>query len=104
MNNATTQADYLADRMMPVPDGCVLWTGPVSARGYGVWARKDRYRSRLAHAVVWELTHGPVPKGLELDHLCRVQTCVNTAHLEPVTHLVNVRRGDRPGRVSDVTA
>jgi hypothetical protein len=35
---------------------------------------------------------GPVPEGLELDHLCRVTTCVRPSHLEPVTTGENVRR------------
>lgn len=47
---------------------------------------------RLAHKVQWETVHGPVPDGLELDHLCRQRDCVNPAHLEPVTHAENMRR------------
>lgn len=35
-----------------------------------------------------------VPYGKELDHVCRVRACVNPAHLEPVTHIENVRRGN----------
>ena len=36
-----------------------------------------------------------MPRGLELDHLCRVRSCVNPEHLEPVTHKVNMQRGPR---------
>lgn len=43
----------------------------------------------------WEAVYGPVPKGHELDHLCRVRACINTEHLEPVISAVNVQRGDR---------
>lgn len=53
------------------------------------------HRPRFAHRVTYEHYVGPVPEGLELDHLCRVRNCVNPAHLEPVTHLLNVRRGAR---------
>jgi hypothetical protein len=35
---------------------------------------------------------GPVPEGLELDHLCENPPCCNPAHLEPVTHAENNRR------------
>ena len=49
--------------------------------------------AKKAHRVSWELLVGPIPEGLELDHLCRNHGCVNPDHLEPVTHAVNVRRG-----------
>jgi len=68
-------------------DGCWIWQGPKNNRGYGWWGRK------LAHRRMYESIRGPIPKGLELDHLCRVTACVNPDHLEPVTHAENVRRG-----------
>jgi len=43
--------------------------------------------------VVYEALHGPIPPGLECDHLCRVPWCVNPAHIDLVAHAVNVRRG-----------
>lgn len=71
--------------------GCWLWTASTVNNGYG------RFRiggeSRLAHRVSYELHVGPIPEGLQLDHLCRVRDCVNPAHLEPVTASVNIRRG-----------
>lgn len=48
----------------------------------------------MAHRVVYEHELGPIPAGLTLDHLCRVRSCVNPAHLEPVTIGVNVLRGN----------
>jgi hypothetical protein len=71
-------------------EGCWLWTGPVDGAGYG----RMGARSRAAHRVAYEWLIGPVPDGLELDHLCRVRNCVNVSHLEPVTHRENVLRGD----------
>lgn len=46
-----------------------------------------------AHRVAYELTRGPIPAGMEIDHLCRVRSCVNPDHLEAVTRGENLRRG-----------
>lgn len=46
-----------------------------------------------AHKLVWEYTFGPTPDRCDMDHLCRVPACVNPVHLEPVTHVENIRRG-----------
>ena len=72
---------------------CIIWAGALTQDGYGKlsWNRK---RSRLAHRAAWEEIHGPVPIGLELDHLCRVRACVNPDHLEAVTHRENILRGE----------
>jgi hypothetical protein len=72
--------------------GCWLWRGAINPKGYGKWPRPDG--SRLAHRRVYELVVGPIPAGLQLDHLCRVRACVNPAHLEPVTNRENARRGE----------
>lgn len=47
---------------------------------------------RYAHRVAYEHLVGPVPDGLQLDHLCRNRRCVNPDHLEPVTAQENTRR------------
>jgi len=70
--------------------GCWTWTGTIDPGGYGHYKLGQ---SQHAHRVAYELVVGPIPEGLELDHLCRNPSCVNPAHLEPVTHAENVRRG-----------
>ena len=75
---------------MPVEDGCWLWTSHIQWQGYGrVWWNG---KSRAAHRVVYQLLFGPITDET-LDHLCRVRSCVNPAHLEPVSHAVNAGRG-----------
>lgn len=73
-----------------VQGSCWTWIRSRSDRGYGVHSRN--HRLRYAHRTVYQLLIGPVPKGLELDHLCLNKACVNPDHLEPVTHRVNVLR------------
>lgn len=78
--------------------GCWDWTGARMANGYGVFNMPDRLGggTRLAHRVSYELNVGPIPDGLELDHLCRVRHCVRPDHLEAVTHRENDLRGASP--------
>lgn len=73
---------------------CHEFTGYTDSRGYGKIGIKNDVV--LAHKLMWEFVNGPVPEGLELDHLCRNHSCVNPDHLEPVTHKVNVLRGVGP--------
>lgn len=78
--------------------GCIDWTGRLNTSGYApFW---DGTRMVRAHRWAWEAIHGPVPEGSELDHLCRRRCCVNPAHMEPVTHLVNVRRSGPANKVA----
>ena len=83
------------DYVWPEPtSGCWLWSGAIADTGYGsIRTSRPEPRTLLAHRLSYELTNGPIPEGLELDHKCRVRCCVNPEHLEPVTHSVNHRRG-----------
>ena len=80
-----------------VSDDCWIWTGSQSGRiktGEGYGSIKRNGRSMLAHRVMYELLVGPIPEGLQLDHLCRNHICVRPDHLEPVTGPENTRRGN----------
>jgi hypothetical protein len=91
---ARPEKTFAALEAMAIPEpnsGCLLWMGMVNQYGYG--RVKIGGQRTVAHRAAYELACGPVPDGLELDHLCRVRCCINPAHLEPVTHRENGRRG-----------
>jgi hypothetical protein len=89
-------------------DGCWLWTGSLTPKGYACipWRKKGTHR---AHRVSYEEFVGAIPVGLILDHTChnpalcsggvscKHRRCVNPEHLEPVTIEENLRRGNGPG-------
>ena len=72
--------------------GCWEWTAVRTRLGYGQFS--VRRRMVYSHRFSYELRRGPVPAGLELDHLCRNPSCVNPDHLEAVTHRENALRGE----------
>lgn len=77
-------------RLVEFSSECWRWTGHRSSGGYGQF-----HLERVivpAHRVSYEMEKGPVPDGLQLDHLCRVRECVRPLHLEPVTPGENIRR------------
>ncbi len=82
--------ERLARFSIPEPNsGCVLWLGDTN-KGYGVlWDGKKRL---YAHRLAYEVAIGPIPDGLDVDHLCSTTACLNPEHLDPVTRSENSRR------------
>jgi HNH endonuclease len=71
-------------------DDCWNWTGNLQSSGYGVIT--ENRKSYVVHRLTYTWVKGPIPVGLEIDHLCRNKRCVRPDHLEAVTHGENVRR------------
>ncbi len=69
---------------------CHIWLGPLNSSGYARVMRGGVLQ--MAHRYAYEAAVGPIPAGLEIDHLCMQRRCVNPEHLEPVTHEENNRR------------
>lgn len=84
-------------------DTCWLWSASLMTTGYGQFVVYKNHHIG-AHRFAYELMVGPIPDGLQIDHLCRVRTCVNPAHLEPVTRGENMHRGIAIQRIKEEAA
>lgn len=94
----TDPKQWLRDRVFVAPDGCWLWLGPATlkGKGYGLLVTGPRTARVyiIAHRFAYEAFRGPVPDGLELDHIvCDQKLCCNPWHLKAVTHRENMLRG-----------
>ncbi len=83
-----------APKVKPQPNGCWLWTANLHPdTGYSrMWL--SRHDNKLGHRIAFEWARGPIPEGLVIDHLCRNRACVNPDHMEIVTNVENVMRGE----------
>lgn len=105
-------SERLMAKVIKDASGCWQYTGkPNPVNGYCTIG--DQSRQRPAHRVAYEIFVGPIPEGMEIDHLCHTmdqacpggiecphRRCVNPAHLEPVTRTENNRRSLSPSAVN----
>lgn len=86
---------FIESHCMPIPEcGCWIWMRRLNDGGYGCLNRGGE--DTLVHRITFKIRRGPIPEGKDLDHLCRVRSCCNPNHLEPVTRRVNLLRGMAP--------
>lgn len=89
---------YLLNRVEQVTEsGCWIWTGALNSWGYGNMAYrtpKGKIKYIGTHRMSYLAHKGTIPKGMTIDHLCRVVSCINPYHLECVTNLENNYRSD----------
>lgn len=80
-------------------DSCLIFTGALDGKGeYGriVESRFGHRRVLTAHRLAYELTYGPIPAGMVIDHRCRRRQCIEPTHLEAVSPSTNAYRRHKP--------
>ena len=76
----------------PQPSKCCEWEGSKNMKGYPIITIGGK-QYRVQRLVVL-LSGRKISKGMVTDHLCRNRSCVNPEHLEVVTNIENVMRGE----------
>ena len=83
-------------------DSCWVWPKSSASHGYGeIW---DGERNVLAHRFAYELLVGPIPAGMQVDHVCRNRLCVNPAHLRVVTNKQNSEHHNGSAKRNNVSS
>jgi len=76
---------------------CWVWTGR-KVTGYG--SINIGPKRPYAHRIAYEMLVGPIPPGLEVDHICINRACVRPEHLRLTTRKQNMENRNRPNRNS----
>ena len=71
---------------------CQIHPGKPNNKGYV--SRPFNGRQEQVHRIVWIKANGPIPYGLEVDHVCGNRACVELTHLRLLTHRENLLAGD----------
>lgn len=81
---------------------CLVWTGLRNPQGYGQVSWRGKTLS--AHRFMWEKHNGPIPEGIEIDHICHNPPCVELKHIRLATRKENARYrwGAMPNNASGI--
>lgn len=79
-------------------NGCWIWQGDKTYRGYGRMSVGNK--SRSTHRLAYEAWVGPIPEGMLIRHTCDTPLCINPEHLIPGTPKDNMQDKYSRGRAN----
>ena len=92
--SGTITREMIFERSIPEPNtGCWIWTGSMISSGYGQIWDPGTDKAQLIHRISYQLFHGEITEGLQIDHKCRLRLCCNPDHLRAVTQAENILCG-----------
>ena len=93
MTSKRKPLDRFLSKIDPAPGPCWMWVGSRNAKGYGQFFDGKTVK---AHRWAYQFFVGPIPKGLVIDHTCRVPSCVRPDHLRVLSNRTNILIGSGP--------
>jgi HNH endonuclease len=75
-------------------DGCWLYRGHVGSSQKYAQIMVPGIGYPMVHRLMYEAAYGPMPDGLQTDHLCRQTLCCRPSHMEAVTPRENTLRSN----------
>lgn len=80
------------------PDTCWPWIAGHNERGAGIAQDPETRKMGVATRILWRMTIGPIPEGIQVLHRCDNPPCMNPKHLFLGTRSDNMRDMFAKGR------
>jgi hypothetical protein len=98
MRTKISSYELLCEMLKAIPEGdaCLEWPRARALKGYGELTIQGKHRK--AHRVAYEISVGPIPKGMQVCHRCDNPACFRPSHLWAGSNADNSHDRELKGR------